>query len=48
MRAAGAKSRIREHEFTLIYVFDEGQVELAQPDPHLKEPPILSEVWAGE
>lgn len=25
MRAAGAKSKIREHEFTLIYIFDEGQ-----------------------
>ena len=44
MRAAGAKSKIREHEFTLIYVFDEGQVELAQPAPRRKEPPIPSEV----
>lgn len=44
MRAAGAKGKIREHEFTLIYIFDEGQVELAQLDPHLKEPPILSEI----
>ena len=44
MRAAGAKSKIREHELTPIYVFDEGQVELAQPAPRRKEPPIPSEV----